>query len=182
MEPMQDSPKSLYKPGGRGDQQAAVAQTDMRSRTRARRRVAALVPAVPGPGAALGQPDQNSEKDFAAFIDYVVEFDEVGESRMDCALRTLDLTATRFTNDHVAGLLAGIPPLRLHLQLKFSRMENYEGGRLVLPASAPSGWSRTRANRERPQHIKPWTRNASKWAHPSVIEADLPGPQPKQRR
>ena len=82
-------------------------------------------------------PDQNSEKDFAAFIDYVVNFlkQKPGESRMECALRTLDLTShPQFTNDHVTQAYSrwGSMLLRLHLQLKFSRMENYEGGRLVL--------------------------------------------------
>lgn len=85
--------------------------------------------------------DESIREDFAQFVDFLTGYLVMrpGESELDAAHRMLDLGSNPVYNDddvtesyyHWCSML-----LRLHLQLKFSRMDSYEGGRLHLSVFA----------------------------------------------
>lgn len=81
--------------------------------------------------------DDNIKEDFAKFVDFLTGYLVIrcGESQTEAAHRMLDLDSNPVYNDddvtenyyNWCSML-----LRLHIQLKFSGMDTYEGGRLHL--------------------------------------------------
>ena len=83
-------------------------------------------------------PDEEIQKDFCDFIDHMTNFlspkGDEGTDRLKFARRIFVITSSTYNSDEVTEAYSKWTSilLRLHLQLKFSRMEYVQQGRLTL--------------------------------------------------